>query len=106
MKWMTPFDPPPSKFSIPFPDVVVYDEGSCSACLSTLLIFLKEYHDHLQNYRLKDGKVHIGIGKHLTTCPQGIILIGNCTARMKRKGRFAQGCPPVSSQIMETLMET
>jgi hypothetical protein len=38
-KWVVPFEPPPSKLSIPFPNVMVYDEGSCSACLSTLLVF-------------------------------------------------------------------
>jgi len=103
MKWKTPFVPPPSKLSIPFPDIIVHDRGSCSACLSTLLIFLQNYHSDLTDYRLEDNKVHIGIGKHLKSCPNGTILIGNCTSRMKRKGIFVQGCPPVASQVMETL---
>ncbi|PIX25180.1 MAG: hypothetical protein COZ69_04090, partial [Deltaproteobacteria bacterium CG_4_8_14_3_um_filter_45_9] len=34
LKWEDPFNPPPSKLSIPFPDIIVHDEGSCSACLS------------------------------------------------------------------------
>lgn len=103
LKWETPFALPPSKLSIPFPDVVVYDEGSCSACLSTLLVFLKNYHLQLTDYRLQDEKIHIGIGKHLSTFPKGTILIGNCTSKMKKKGIFVQGCPPVASQIWNTL---
>jgi uncharacterized protein (DUF362 family) len=103
MKWKASFAPPPSKLSIPFPDVIVHDRGSCSACLSTLLVFLQNYHSDLTDYRLEDEKVHIGIGKHLKNCPNGTILVGNCASRMKRKGIFVQGCPPVASQIMDTL---
>lgn len=104
LKWEDPFDPPPSKFSIPFPDVVVYDEGSCSACLSTLLLFLQKYHQQLDDYRLNDKKVHIGIGKYLDSCPDGTVLIGNCTSNMKKRGIFIKGCPPISSEIMRALV--
>jgi uncharacterized protein (DUF362 family) len=102
-KWVMPFDPPPSKLSVPFPDIVVHDEGSCSACLSTLLVFLQEYHSRLTDYRLKDENIHIGIGKHLNAFPKGTILIGNCTSKMKSRGKFILGCPPVSSQIADRL---
>jgi uncharacterized protein (DUF362 family) len=103
LKWETPFALPPSELSIPYPDVMVYDEGSCSACLSTLLVFLNDYHLRLTDYHLQDGKIHIGIGKNLNGCPKGTLLIGNCTSKMKRKGFFVQGCPPVASQIWKTL---
>jgi len=103
LKWENPFAPPPSELSIPFPDVVVHDEGSCSACLSTLVVFLQKYHTYLDGYRLEDGHVHIGIGRHLKSCPKGTIGIGNCTAHMKKKGPFVQGCPPVGSQVLEAL---
>jgi uncharacterized protein (DUF362 family) len=102
-KWVVPFEPPPSKLSIPFPNVMVHDEGSCSACLSTLLVFLQDYHSRLTDYRLEDENIHIGIGKHLNACPKGTILIGNCTSKMKSKGKFIQGCPPVASQILNSL---
>lgn len=105
LKWKTPFEPSPSTLSISFPDVVLYDEGSCSGCLSTLLVFLREYHSQLDDYHLKDNNIHIGIGKHLKTCPEGTILIGDCTARMRKRGIFVQGCPPVSSQIMGALSQ-
>jgi uncharacterized protein (DUF362 family) len=103
LKWKIPFAPPPSQLSIPYPEVTVYDEGSCSACLSTLLVFLNDYHSRLTDYHLPDGKIHIGIGKNLKRCPKGTLLIGNCASKMKRKGIFVQGCPPVSSHIWETL---
>ena len=104
LKWEAPFNLPPSKLSIPFPDIIVHDEGSCSACLSTLLVFLQDYHSLLSNYRLQDKKIHIGIGRHLNTFPKGTILIGNCTLKMRNKGFFVQGCPPVASQIWDTLL--
>jgi len=103
LKWETPFAPPPSQLSIPYPDVRVYDEGSCSACLSTLLVFLNDYHSRLTDYHLPDGKIHLAIGKNLNRCPRGTLLIGNCTSKMKRTGVFVQGCPPVASQIWEVL---
>jgi len=103
LKWENPFAPPPSELSIPFPDVVVHDEGSCSACLSTLVVFLQKYHMYLGGYRLEDGHVHIGIGRHLKSCPKGTIRIGNCTAHMKKRGPFVRGCPPVGSQVLEAL---
>jgi hypothetical protein len=103
VKWVSPFALPPSQLSIPYPDVVVYDEGSCSACLSTLLVFLNEYHSRLTDYHLPDGKIHLAIGKNLNECPKGTLLIGNCTSKMKRQGIFVQGCPPVSSHIWERL---
>jgi len=102
-KWVVPFEPPPSRLSIPFPNVTVHDEGSCSACLSTLLVFLQDYHSKLTDYRLEDGNIHIGIGKHLRACPEGTILIGNCSSKMKSCGIFIQGCPPVASQIADSL---
>jgi uncharacterized protein (DUF362 family) len=102
-KWVVPFEPPPSKLSIPFPNVVVHDEGSCSACLSTLLVFLQDYHLKLTDYRLEDQNIHIGIGKHLDAFPEGTILIGNCTSKMKSRGKFIQGCPPVASQLADRL---
>jgi uncharacterized protein (DUF362 family) len=103
LKWETPFTPPPSRLSLPYPDVRVYDEGSCSACLSTLLVFLSDYHSRLTEYQLPDGKIHMAIGRNVNGCPKGTLLIGNCTSKIKRTGIFVQGCPPVASQIWETL---
>lgn len=103
LKWVAHFNPPPSKLSIPFPDIIVHDEGSYSACLSTLLVFLQDFHSELSTYRLEDERVHIGVGRNLNACPKGTILIGSCTSKVRNKGIFVQGCPPVASQIWDTL---
>ena len=103
LKWKSPFEPPPSRFSIPFQDVLVHDKGSCSACLSTLIILLQNHYSKLGGFRLQDGHIHIGIGKNLEDCPKGTILIGNCTAKVREKELFVQGCPPVASEILRVL---
>ena len=101
--WEDPFDLPPARISISYPDVVVYDRGSCSACLSTLMVFLHGQRHRLDEYRLQDDKFHVGIGKYLEEFPEGTVLLGNCTQKFKERGVFIQGCPPISSQILETL---
>ena len=103
LKWKSPFEPPPSRFSIPFRDVLVHDEGSCSACLSTLIILLQNHYSKLGGFRLQDGNIHIGMGKNLEACPKGTILIGNCTTKVRKNKIFVQGCPPVASEILRTL---
>jgi len=103
LRWEDPFEPPPARISISYPDVVVYDRGSCSACLSTLMVFLQGQRERLDEYRLKDEKFHVGIGKYLQEFPEGTVLLGNCTQKFKDRGVFIQGCPPISSQILETL---
>jgi len=103
LKWKTHFEPPPSEFSIPFRDVLVHDEGSCSACLSTLVVFLQSHYSKLGGFRLEDGYIHIGIGKNLEAYPKGTILIGNCASKVRKKEIFVQGCPPVASDILRIL---
>jgi uncharacterized protein (DUF362 family) len=93
----------PTKLDIEFPNVVVHDKDSCSACLSTTLLFLKRFANELGDYVLQDGKIHIGIGKALDEFPEGTLLIGNCTAPKKKRGIFVPGCPPVSSKIFKAL---
>jgi uncharacterized protein (DUF362 family) len=103
LRWRNPFDPPPDRISISYPDVAVYDRGACSACLSTLMIFLQKNREGLDGYRLEDGRFHAAIGKHLQDFPQGTVLLGNCTQKFRERGVFIQGCPPISSQILENL---
>jgi len=103
LKWQNPFVPPPTELSLPFPDLVVHDQGSCSACLSTLFVLLHRHQDELTDHRLGDDKIHLGIGKHLENVPSGTILIGNCTHKMKKRGVFVRGCPPVASEILRSL---
>ena len=102
-RWVAPFAPPPDNLTIQFPNITVWDEQSCSACQSTLLLFLKRYQDRIFDYFQPGATVHVAIGKGGPDLPQGTLLIGNCTAQQRGKGTFVPGCPPVGSQILDAL---
>ncbi|MFH1153018.1 MAG: DUF362 domain-containing protein [Pseudomonadota bacterium] len=101
--WVKPFDKPPDNLAIQFPDITVLDKNSCSACQSTLLLFLKEYADGLLTYFPGQTQVQIAIGKGHKQVPEKTLCIGNCMAAHKDQGVFVQGCPPVSSEILKAL---
>ncbi|MDY6965393.1 MAG: DUF362 domain-containing protein [Halobacteriota archaeon] len=101
----SPFEPPPENLSIQFPGVTILDEMSCSACQSTVFMFLKRYKKELFDYFPEQENVIIAIGKGVETVPCGTICIGNCTSRHKKQGIFIPGCPPVASQILKMISE-
>lgn len=101
--WAKVFDKPPENLSISFPNVTIFDESSCSACQSTVLLFLKRHGDKLFDYFPKDVKLNIAIGKGHKNLPIGTLCIGNCTAQHRDRGIFVKGCPPVGSEIMQTI---
>jgi uncharacterized protein (DUF362 family) len=104
--FVTVYKKPPQEISITYPDVVVTDKGSCSACQSTVMLFLKRFKDDFKQYVLEDKKLHLAIGKGLVLeeIKEGTILIGNCTHRVKEKGLFISGCPPVPTRIYKTVI--
>ncbi len=102
-KWRSPFDKPPTDISIGFPDFNILDENSCSACQSSLLLFLKGYGDRILEYFPKDKKVDVAIGKGHETVPFGTLCIGNCTVKQKKRGTYVKGCPPVGSEILRAI---
>ncbi len=102
-EWMSPFSRPPENLTIEFPNIKVHDKNSCSACQSTLLLFLKRYRNTLFDYFPKGTCIHFAIGKGHTEVPEGTILIGNCTASIGKQTSFIQGCPPVGSEIMQAI---
>ncbi|MEA2052613.1 MAG: DUF362 domain-containing protein [Euryarchaeota archaeon] len=101
----SPFERPPENLSLRFPGVTILDEKSCSACQSTLFMFLKRYGDRMFNYFPEQKNVTIAIGKGHESVPCGTLCIGNCTEQHKKQGVFVSGCPPVASQIMKTISE-
>lgn len=103
--WASPFAPPPDNLSIEFPNVTVLDHSSCSACQSTLLLFLQRYQERLFDYFPSESTVRIAIGKGHADLPEGTLLIGNCTAHHRARGVFVPGCPPVGSQILAAVCE-
>lgn len=96
---------PPQSISVDYENVVVYDNESCSSCLSTLMLFLKRFKDDMSQYLLDDGKFHIAIGKGVDKhSKKGTVYVGNCTRHMKDKGLYVKGCPPVPTRIYEAIV--
>ncbi|MBN2475323.1 MAG: DUF362 domain-containing protein [Pirellulales bacterium] len=101
--WISPFAPPPKDLTIAFPNIRVLDERSCSACQSTLLLFLMRYQQRLLDYFPSRQVVQIAIGSGHAELPEGTLCIGNCTARHRDGRIFVPGCPPVGSQILTAI---
>jgi uncharacterized protein (DUF362 family) len=102
---VSPFAAPPENLTIEFPNVTVIDNNSCSACQSTLLLFLTRYKDRIFDYFPSQVAIHVAIGKGHTELPEGTLLVGNCTASHRHQGIFVPGCPPVGSQILAALAD-
>ena len=101
--WACNFARPPQNLSIEFPKIIVRDNNSCSACQSTLLLFLKDYADRIFDYLPDRDRLEIAIGKGHTELPEKTLCVGNCTAGFKRKNPYVPGCPPVASEILKKL---
>jgi uncharacterized protein (DUF362 family) len=100
---VSPFAAPPANLTIEFPNITIIDQNSCSACQSTLLLFLNRYKDRIFDYFPAQAAIHVAIGKFHAEPPEGTLLVGNCTAHHRGKGIFVPGCPPVGSQILAAL---
>lgn len=95
-----PFAPPPDKLSIEFAGFNILDRQSCSACQSTLFMFLKKYGKKLRESVSNEEEINIAIGKGHESLPEGTLCVGNCTIKHKKCGVFVSGCPPVGSAIL------
>ncbi|MBA7517645.1 hypothetical protein ES705_09699 [subsurface metagenome] len=102
-KYIVSYCIPPTNISVEFKNIQIYDNESCSACLSTLMLFLRRFKDDMSQYVLHDGKFHIAIGKGVSDAIEGTIFVGNCTKFMKDKGVVVKGCPPVPTRIYEAV---
>ena len=99
----TLFARPPENLSIQFPGVKILDEQSCSACQSTLLLFLKQYGARLRDYFPDDQALHVVIGKGHADVPRRALCIGNCTIKHREQSLYVTGCPPVGSAILAAI---
>ena len=102
---ITPFERVPENLSIQFPNTNILDEQSCSACQSTLLLFLKRYGEEMFQYFPENLPVNIAIGKGHEELPENTILVGNCTRAHKEGRTYISGCPPVGSAIMNAIKD-
>jgi hypothetical protein len=96
----SPFARPPEHLSIEFTGFSILDSQSCSACQSTLLMFLRKYGQQLRDTTPDDKDIVIAIGKGHKELPTGALCVGNCTARHRNCCVFVSGCPPVASEIL------
>jgi uncharacterized protein (DUF362 family) len=104
-EYASEFKASPENLSFEFPDVEVLDKNSCSACQSTLLLFLQRFGELLADYIPKDEPLRVAIGKGHEELPEGTLCIGQCTAGQRECGAFVPGCPPVGSQIFRILQQ-
>jgi uncharacterized protein (DUF362 family) len=102
-QYAQPFEGVPTDLSANFANVRVLDENSCSACQSTLLMFLKRFGPRLVDYFPADGPVTIAIGKGHVALDPGTLCLGNCTAPHRATHVFVPGCPPVVTTIHSVL---
>jgi len=100
------FETAPKNLSFEFPNIEVLDENSCSACQSTLLLFLQRYGENLAPYIPEGETLKVAIGKGHEELPPGTLCIGQCTFKQKEGCTFVPGCPPVGSQIYKVLQQT
>lgn len=99
---VTPFAAPPANLTVEYPGINVLDVNSCSACQSTLLLFLKRYRKELLDYFPGDANIAIGAGHD--DIPPGTLCVGNCIRKEFRdRGVFIAGCPPVGSEILSAV---
>ena len=101
--YIVPYKVPPTNISVEFENIKIYDKESCSACQSTLMLFLRRFKDDMTQYVLHDGKFHIAIGKGVEDAIDGTVFVGNCARFMKDKGVIVLGCPPVPTRIYEAI---
>ena len=104
-KYITKYKKPPQEISIEYPDVILCDKESCSACLSTVMFFLKRFKSDMSQYLSEDKKIRLAIGKGLSEkdIKDTTILIGNCTRNFSKNGIFIPGCPPVPTRIYKAI---
>ncbi|OGV80341.1 MAG: hypothetical protein A3K19_04220 [Lentisphaerae bacterium RIFOXYB12_FULL_65_16] len=102
-KWAQPLARPPSSIDVRYPNITVLDRNACSACQSTLLLFLRGYGRQLFDYFPGKSNLTVAIGRGHADVPTGTLCLGNCTARHRDRGIYVRGCPPVTSEILRTI---
>jgi len=99
----TDFAVPPAEIMIKCCKVNLIDNGSCSACQSSVFLFLKNNESLVGDYFAEYNHFNIAIGSDIKEVPIDTFLIGNCTANHIERGTFLVGCPPSQTIIMETV---
>jgi len=99
------FEPAPENMAIEFPNIEILDRNSCSACQSTVLLFLQKYAEKIFDYFPEGEKIRIAIGKGHDDLPPNTLCIGNCTEAHWSGRTSVAGCPPVGSAILRAIQD-
>lgn len=101
----TPIRPAvPEDISSAYPHFVLTSRDACSACDSTVMAFLRNYGEDYA----EGPEIQIALGKGVREEDIVIgpcVLLGNCTAKLRKTGSFIEGCPPVPSDMKKLLDE-
>lgn len=86
-----------------YPNPKIVDRGACSACHAAMVQFFRYHHQEYENG--PETTLVFGGDAKIEDCTGGrVVLVGNCTAKLRGEGRaFCKGCPPVPSQIARTI---
>ena len=86
-----------------YPNPRVVDRGACGSCPAAMVQFFRYHHQEYENG--PEATLIFGGDATEEDCRGGrVVLVGNCTARLRGEGRaFCKGCPPVPSQIARTI---
>ncbi len=99
----SPFKPAVAEdVSAQYPEFVLAEGESCSACHATVMAFLKVMG---RTYADKT-KTQLAFGRDIdpdALTGDRLILLGNCTAKLRGRGEFLEGCPPVPSDIVRAM---
>ena len=99
----TDFATPPCEITIKNSKINLIDISSCSACLSSVFLFIKNNKTLIHNYFNEYGQLNLAVGKDIKDIPNDSIIIGNCAICQKHKGIFIKGCPPSQTIILQTI---
>ncbi len=103
--WAVAFAPPPRDLAFDYPGVRVHDRESCSACQNSLYLFLERYHPELVARLAPGEELHLALGRGAHEAPDRAVFVGKCALALPqaRRDRRVPGCPPVASEIWETV---
>ncbi len=96
---------PPQDIKVEHPMVNLTDIGSCSACLSSVFLFVNNNKTLIHRYYNEYGQLNLAIGKNIEAVADRAFLVGNCTDCLKSEGVFVKGCPPTQTLLKQTIEE-
>ena len=87
-----------------YPQFKVVEGNVCSACPATVSAFLLTQGEQFAG---RERPICIALGREVDPAQlEGpTVLLGNCTAKLKKRGSFIEGCPPVPSDLLQAIKE-